>query len=101
MEQGILFRGYSLPNISVTVWPHGWIIPCPIQKHLYGRVVGLFSVQYRIICVVGLFIVQYRSSCVTDWLDYIHCPIQKHLGSQVVGAPDFGLGNEKIQQTKN
>ena len=113
VEQGILFRGYSLPNISVT-----------------GRVVGLFIVQYRSICVAEwldylsicvavwldyslsnteesvwprgwifhcpiqkhlwlsgwiIFLVQYRSTWMAKWLDYIPCPIQKHLCSWVVG----------------
>ena len=94
---------YSLSNTEASVWPCGWIIHCPIQKYLCGR-------------VVGFFIAQYRSICAAEWLDYslsnteasvqpsgwiIHCPIQKHLGSQVLGALDLGSGNEKIQQTKN
>ena len=108
MEQGILFRGYSLPNISVTVaawldyslsnteasvWPRGWIIHCPIQKHLCGRVVWLFIVQYRRICVAAWldFSLPNTEASVAEWLNYIPCPIQKHLGGQVVGL--YSLSN--------
>ena len=42
---------YSLSNTEASVQPSGWIIHCPIQKHLCSRVVGLFIVQYRSIWV--------------------------------------------------